>query len=519
MVRFTHHAYMNATNHIDFQSHQIATPFSTHESAQRIDMQASALAQAPRPPMRTNAAAHDGLDQPACVRAFFEGEVPPLWNELELCQTWCLENDEPDALLWLFQKTGRKEVSVESLSETEAEVLFAALAKATTVERLSILNTIFTPAIAKLLKSALAENKALSDLTVVRPTFQSDSMVHFAEGLQSSSSLKELALVGCNAIDDEPASKECNNNWNTLVASLEKHASLEIIRIAECTLPYDAYSILFESLQKNVVVREVDISDSALAQGAAAVIGDYLANNESLTKITLSDVQLASADGLAIAEALKINATVKELDLTGNRLDGDFGVACGELLETNKTLEKIDLTSNELGDRGVQAIARALKQNQKLSCLRLGQNAIGNAGGHAVADMLAVNTGLATLDISVNSYNRGVGQALVNNLQGNTTLENMEVCQSRLMMEHSRTINQITTRNRQTRQIRERDALLLSRHGAAMPSWLPPDLGKLLMENVLMQCLTTAEYSSVATSMELALNALYADQQEEKKAS
>lgn len=403
------------------------------------------------PPLRKDAASHTGPDQPAWFDAFVNGDIPTSPLALPHVCNWCMRNKEPEALLWVLERTKTPDLTVPNLNDDQSTVLFKALVGNTIIEELSFCRTTFTEDTARLLGNVLSTSNRLTHIGLHEPQFIGSALSVLAEGLRSDSGLRSVALLGCN-LD--------GSDWQTIVASLKNHQSLEAISIDEPKLPPDA-AVIFQYIIDNPKIREVTMRNIPLTAKDAATIARHLANNPPLKRLVLDAADLDSSGGSDIARALVNNSTLEALSLANNRLGPDFGVACSRLLETNNTLESLVLEKNQLGEQGIGLIADALKKNRKLAAIDLDRTGINEHSGLAIAGMLAENATLSELNISHNQCGDKAGRAILASLGSNTSMQALYYTECGFSDDSRMALANVTQRNKEARQGRERNAMLV----------------------------------------------------------
>lgn len=450
------------------------------------------------PPLRNGPETYRGPNQPAWLEDFFTGKWPItldvetcgqlLWTEKtgmaeefqawyarnenkawaeelhddfrsfplleEICQAWCMKNNEADALLWLIEKVNKNSVCIKSknFGEDSADWI-EALARETRIDDISIRDKIgrsdtsLSTKQVKLLNDMLVRKKSLANLEIASyPLFDS-----LREGIGLNSSLKNLKMVLFTNHEE--------GDWEATMEMIKNHESLESIEICTCKLRPEKVDLIFRNARKNPRIQAINIA-------GASPFGN-------------SDIGKA-----------------------------EFATTYDQLLEYNHSLKTLCLQSNSLNDRDADAIANALRKNKKLAKLDLSMNCIFKHGGLAIADMLASNTTLYELNISFNSLGEEVGAALASSLEMNTTLEHLDSNFCGFSDQDQKTIRRITERNKQARVSRERDAMLFDRNGASPASWLPPEISEDIMNRILMLSDTHPTYEFTAEAVQLSLNVL-----------
>lgn len=496
-----------------------------------------------RPPLRQDPAAYAGADQPAWLERFIMGELTPLldtmetarslwrefnngesfeawldnknnWEEanyvssgengIDTYENWCVQNNEPGALFWLLEKTGRKyfNLNVKSFSKANATIWLETLASDVSIQRLVLDEAALDLELAMPLKHCLARKQNLVSLELNGLRFTDGDLcpvIHLAEGIASNTDLKRLALCRCqmNGAD-----------WTIMMEMVRDHPSLESICIAKSKITTKDVTTITRNIQANPHISELSFQTLNLPPKGVPAIAAFLASDSQLKKLEMVNVGLDTSGGCAIAKALMSNTTLAELSLASNRLDAEFATACRRLLAHNRHLAFLDLSDNQLGNQGALVMADALRKNQALLVLSLNENTIKESGGLAIASMLASNASLSGLRLENNPCGEEVGAAMWLGLETNTTLEYLSNDECGFSDQARASIENITTRNREARTSRERDAMLFSRHGASLASWLPPEIGASVMNHLLMRSDSREHYESKAAVVEMALNAL-----------
>lgn len=506
------------------------------------------------PPLRRDASTYGGPDQPAWLGCFIRGELTPdldfseiargLWTDfggaedleswlaidenreearyfasggigIDTYKHWCFRNAEPGALLWLLEKKNENSFTLDfekfrdsgDFAREDLGIWLEALATDVNIRALSLDNVVLDLERAMLLRSCLNRKKDLVSLDIKGLQFIDADIcpvIHLAQGIASAIGLKTLTMQRCgiNGAD-----------WTVIMEMIKDHPTLESLHIVKSEITTEDLITILQNTRANPRIQELGFYTLTLPPAGATVIAESLAKDASLGTLKIVNAGLDGASGGIIADALAGNSTLTELNLASNRLDAEFATACRYLLEHNRRLECLDLNENELGDQGAEAIANGLRKNQALHFLALDQNGIQERGGLALAGMLAVNTALAELRMADNSCGEKAGKAMADALAGNTTLQYLGDDGCGFSEQARASIETINNRNNLARASKVRDAMLFSRHGGAA-SRLPPEIGGLIMNHLLMQSATNEQYQSAATAIELALNAMTISPQE-----
>lgn len=501
------------------------------------------------PPLRRDAATYRGPDQPNWLDCFLRGELTPdldfhetareLWKEfagaedleswldndenrgeasyfasggggIDTYKNWCVENNEPGALLWLLEKKNEDGFKLDfgNFGMEDLGIWLGTLAADVNIRELSLDNVVLDLERATLLKNCLSGKENLVSLDIRGLQFPDRdrcAVIYLAQGIASATGLKALTINRCEIKGPD---------WIVMMEMIKHHQSLESLHIVESDITKEELITILQNIRANPRIRELGFHTLTLPPKGATVIAKSLAKDASLATLEIVNVGLDGASGGMIAKALAGNSTLAKLNLARNGLDAEFATACRHLLEHNRRLEFLDLSENQVTDQGAEAIANGLRKNQALRVLSLDQNGIQESGGLALASMLASNAGLAELVMDDNPCGEKVGTAMAHGLETNTTLQHIRNYQCGFSDQAQALIETVTNRNNQARASKVRDAMVFSRHGASAASWLPPEIGGSIMNHLLMRSATNEQYQSVATVVELALNAMAISPQE-----
>ncbi|WP_194714271.1 leucine-rich repeat domain-containing protein [Noviherbaspirillum soli] len=502
----------------------------------------------PRPPLRRHPATYEGLNQPKWLTAFMEGNVPPYrkrediakflwkesgtkepfeawdkkpdseeaiheyWENSQSLERWCIDNNEPAALLWLLETSNMHQLhwNLNAISNEDAAVWFEAIAKDVNITTLFFNNATLDGEMAKLFESCLSRKKNLVDLALRNvhiPQTPSGACSGFllANGIAANQGLKALFLAGSDIEETD---------WIFLMEKIRNHSSLRVVHISNVAITKKQLTVIIDNINLNPHIQELHFSHVKLDSKQAQVIANFLSNNSSLKILAIENADLEAASGCLIAEGLVNNTSLTELNLSENKLNEEFAATCATLLQKNNHLETLILSVNKLGDKGAEALANALRTNEKLSYLCLQSNNIGEKGGLSIANMLASNPSLSQMFISNNACGPNVVKELSLSLQTNSSLQYLQHSECGFEEKDVEFIGQVVTRNTETHASRDHDAILFSRSGAGPGGWLPPEISYQIMNYLRMQSANRDEYESTATAIELAINAMKVPPQE-----
>lgn len=542
---------MNPTSPRDTsnQIHEDTRPPAPSGPRRRAGNEDSTAARLSCPPLRRDAATYKGPDQPAWLVCFLGGELIAdldfnetarelskesagtedweSWLEndenreearylssggggIDTYRNWCVDNKEFGALLWLLGKKNEDWLTLDfqNFGMDDLGIWLEALAADVNICGLSLDNVVLDMQRATLLKDCLSRKENLVSLDIRGLQFLDGDrcpVIYLAQGIASATGLEVLKMNHCEIKGPD---------WIVMMEMIKDHQTLESLHIVKSEITTEDLITILQNTRANPRLRELGFYTLPLPSTGATVIAEYLAKDASLATLEIVNVDLDGASGGMIAKALAGNSTLARLNLARNGLDAEFATACRHLLEHNRRLEFLDLSENQLTDQGAEAIANGLRKNQALHVLSLDQNGIQENGGLALASMLASNAGLAELGMDDNPCGEKVGTAMAHGLETNTTLQHVSSFGCGFSDQATELIETITNRNNQARASKVRDAMVFSRHGASAASWLPPEIGGSIMNHLLMHSATNEQYQSVATVVELALNAMAISSQE-----
>ena len=297
-----------------------------------------------------------------------------------------------------------------ALPPEAVELIISGLHHNTTLERLDMSNSHFSPLTIDLLASLLETNHTLVCLKLRNCNIVLDG------ACQLASTLHELDLRD-NLIGVEGAT--------AFAEMLRTNHTLVNLNLGDCNIDSDGTCQLASALCTNDTLQKLNLEDNPVGVNGAIAFAEMLKTNHTLVHLSLKRCDIDSDGACQLASALCTNDTLQKLHLRGNPIEVEGSTAFGEMLRTNHTLVDLDLTQCDIDSKGACQLASALCTNDTLQKLYLKGNPIGVEGATAFAEMLLKNKSLKELELRDNSMGEEGTQKLIDSLAHNTTLKEL----------------------------------------------------------------------------------------------
>ncbi|ETV89742.1 hypothetical protein H257_00907 [Aphanomyces astaci] len=231
------------------------------------------------------------------------------------------------------------------------------------------------------------------------------SLVHV--NLAGNALNDECARILCTALAENKTIQVLNlrrnplgNEGNLHVARmLEINMTLQDIDIGDTDIGHGSLIAISGALRHNTALKRINLDNPVLKtlevvfeqEEALQHVAKMLQANHTLTHVSLCKHQITDVGAQVLAERLLDNKRLTSLHLGANRIGGFGSEALAALLLSDSRISELDLTANRIGDDGAQAFETVLGVSTRLQVLRLGYNSIEDAGLARLANGVARN--------------------------------------------------------------------------------------------------------------------------------
>jgi Ran GTPase-activating protein (RanGAP) involved in mRNA processing and transport len=284
-----------------------------------------------------------------------------------------------------------------------------------TLEKLTILDSHFSFALACALGSGLAENRMLKSLNLVHcANLQDDAGEVLARALQRNDILQELRIEISSFGDRTMKAFSDMLKENTTLEKLFMIHHPESTKIAH---------FFGEALQLNKTLRVLELSDNDFDKVGVRILSKALKYNQTLQELILNSTVIGDAGVILLSDVLKENSDLRVLSLERCRMGDAGAIALGEMLSENQALQVLRLDHNQIAESGIRSLSCALKFNLALQVLTLNHNRIDDTGMCLLTEALTYNHMLGVLELNSNRIGNCGVSALLDLLNDNQTLE------------------------------------------------------------------------------------------------
>eukprot|EP00048_Salpingoeca_helianthica_P009019 m.129352 g.129352 ORF g.129352 m.129352 type:complete len:332 (+) comp14753_c1_seq7:11-1006(+) len=235
--------------------------------------------------------------------------------------------------------------------QTQASVhMFAALAKNTALEMVSIIGCVLDQETLHALLTALSVNTTVTEFRfggVLLPPGASAA----AELLKKNATLTLIDFEHTQ-LGDEGA--------RLLSEGLAVNQSVLEINLSNNEITVVGIRAIAEALKINTTLTSIDLGENEMGAEGARCLGDMLQMNSTLLKLSLYSCELGDVGGQALAEALALNSSLNFLSIWHNDLSSISGEAFRKALTTNFSLQQLDLDLNGKIDSSIRAEIKSL---------------------------------------------------------------------------------------------------------------------------------------------------------------
>ncbi|KAF9297823.1 hypothetical protein BGZ74_009654 [Mortierella antarctica] len=338
-------------------------------------------------------------------------------------------------------------LSFRRITTPELGQVFDALAGNATLKELYASGHALDEPAARLLATALQQNRTLERLNIGNDTMGSHTEVMeiLAEGLARNQGLVRLDLenkgLGGHEGSVRALAKALEGSETTTTTTLQE------LNLARNKLTDQDVVILSKALSSNRTLQKLDLCLNSFSQEGTQAVAEYLASSgQALKEIDLSDNEISEEGGVAVGSSLAQNTTLERLRMS-SVMDPPLPVEEGleefiafdaELAELNKALtaeQVLELRSD--GDTVLETIAQSLRTNTTLQELWMDYCNISPVGAEALASALRENSGLVTVRMRNNSVGNRGARALGSALTPaggafNSTLHSLELGENKI---------------------------------------------------------------------------------------
>ena len=243
-----------------------------------------------------------------------------------------------------------------ALPPEAVELIISGLHHNTTLERLDMSNSHFSPLTIILLASLLENNHTLVCLKLRNCNIVLDG------ACQLASTLQELDLRG-NLIGVEGAT--------AFAEMLRTNHTLVNLNLGDCNIDSGGACQLASALCTNDTLQELDLEYNKVGVEGAIAFAEMLRTNHTLVHLSLKRCDIDSKGACQLASALCTNDTLQKLYLKGNPIGVEGATAFAEMLLKNKSLKELNLRDDSMGEEGTRKLIDSLTHNTTVEHLWL----------------------------------------------------------------------------------------------------------------------------------------------------
>ncbi|RHY33558.1 hypothetical protein DYB32_001557, partial [Aphanomyces invadans] len=245
----------------------------------------------------------------------------------------------------------------------------------------------------------------------------------------------ECARILCTALAENKTIRVLNLRRNPLgnegglhvARMLEINSNLADLDIGDTDIGHGSLIAISGALRHNTALARINLDNpvlKTLEEEALQHVGKMLQVNATLTHVSLCKHQITDVGAQVLAERLLDNHTLTCLHLRANRIGGFGSEALAALLLSDSRIVELDLTANRIGNDGAQAFETVLEVSTRLQVLCLGHNSIEDAGLARLANGVARNSHSALTKLIVwgNDFGDVAPEQFHNLLQHNVAL-------------------------------------------------------------------------------------------------
>lgn len=460
-----------------------------------VDMDLHSIMNMERPPLRKNPSQY-GKVEISEFQGLCNGTVTP--NNLQCCRLvqWCIENDEKNALVWWLEKAQMEWIRVDENHSNCVPVVAYLLSRSSFIRRLSLHYIDLTDELAERLGEALKKKPGLRSIELYSVQFESKALANLAAALPFQAALQEVTIYNCKLAEE---------NLYGLVDALKGREGIAL-QVGANGMQPESIQHLFAAIRENDHIQCLQFSDEQVDEKNMNFIGQYVKASSALKRMHFVNNQCGSS---ILMRALTENNSITDLCIADAKLDSNIGTEIIDFLKKNRTVSRFSINVNAMDQKNVAEVAKGLKENNQLEKFSLYSASFNKEGATALASVFQTNTRLRSLILTNCKFESDAGEMLCKALSLNTTIEELILRGSNLSLEHQTRMEELCVRNRAAKRSMEQNDLLYSRINPSVA--LPPELGALISNHVLVLSNSAAEYESVTTEIALSIRALATD--------
>ena len=233
------------------------------------------------------------------------------------------------------------------------------------------------PEAVELIISGLHHNTTLERLDMSNSHFSPLTIALLASLLENDHTLVCLELRNCNIVLD---------------GACQLASTLQELDLRGNLIGVEGATAFAEMLRTNHTLVNLNLGDCNIDSGGTCQLTSALCTNDTLQKLNLEDNPIGVIGAIAFAEMLRTNHTLVHLSLKRCDIDSKGACQLASALCTNDTLQKLYLKGNPIGVEGATAFAEMLLKNKSLKELNLRDDSMGEEGTRKLIDSLTHNT-------------------------------------------------------------------------------------------------------------------------------
>eukprot|EP01052_Picozoa_sp_SAG31_P005689 SAG31_NODE_253_length_19063_cov_31.913362_11_plen_1652_part_00 len=327
-----------------------------------------------------------------------DGNIKPIWNQLELTQQPMVQSDEEEQSLDL----GGADDLIDTSCLPEDSVTTPRTAYLETVRSVSLapkpllIGRTCGPVMnlrhygigaghGKSLGSAMKHMPS----TITKVDLSHNGLADLPGSVLLANLKGQLSLVDLQ-LHDNALGRESAHSLETILAQPAGSVRIATLNLAKNKLGDAGCKSLASGLADNYSCKFLSLRENLVAGPGAAAFGQMLKENNFLEEVDLSWNCIRGPGSVLLAQSFEKNDHLLTLDLQRNALGNQGAEQFGKALEINKSLTKLDVSYNRISETGTQCLATAIRMNSTLLSLQLNGNPVGSEGGRAIMAALKV---------------------------------------------------------------------------------------------------------------------------------
>jgi len=247
----------------------------------------------------------------------------------------------------------------KGLQDDDLDALCKVIVKSTFLHELSLRGNKLTLSNGKL-ADAIAKNTTLKKLSLQNNNIAPEGVKLLADVLKRNNTLQILYLTG-NNIGAEGA--------KDLADMLAVNKSLQEIGLSNNNIRFEGTKLLVDALKENDTFRSFNLTNNNIGDEGAKYVADMLVVNKSLQRIDLGYNNIGDQGAESIATSLVVNTGLHSIYLNNNTITDVGAKKLVDALEMNHNIKQLGLPcnkiSNDVRDQ-IKAILAIIKKKRKM---------------------------------------------------------------------------------------------------------------------------------------------------------